>query len=47
MTSLDVAKDSRGGGALNGLEALLDHRVVADIKYLAAARLDQQTSPID
>ena len=34
--ALDSTKDSRGEGALNGLEALLDHRVVADIKYLAA-----------
>ena len=45
--NLDVAKDSRGEGALNGLEALLDHRVVTDIKYLAAAGRDQQPSPID
>ena len=47
QTNLDVAIDSCGEGALNGLEVLLDHRVVADIKYLAAAGLDQQTSPID
>ncbi|MCY4514164.1 MAG: hypothetical protein OXC69_03350 [Candidatus Tectomicrobia bacterium] len=43
----DVAKNSRREGALNGLEALPDHRVVTDVKYLAATRLDQQTSPID
>ena len=47
FTSLDVAEDSRGEGTLNGLEALPDHRVVTDVKYLAATRLDQQTSPID
>ena len=46
-TKFKVAKDSRGEGALNLLEELLDHRVVTDIKYLAAAWLDQQTNPIN
>ena len=29
------------------LEALLDHRIVADVQHVSAARLDQQTGPID
>ena len=40
-SNINVAKGLRGEGSLNGLEALLDHRVVADIEYVAAARLDQ------
>ena len=45
--SLDAAKDSRCEGSLKGLEALLDHRVAADIEYLSAARLNHQTAPVD
>ena len=39
--SLDVAEDSHSEGAFDGIEALLDHRIVTDVQYLSAARLDQ------
>lgn len=44
---LDIAENSGSEGVLDDLEALPNHRVVADADYLAAAWLDQQTGPLD
>ena len=45
--SLDIAENSRCESTINGYEALPNHGVVTSIKYVAAARLDQQTGAID
>ena len=45
--SLDVADNSGREGAFDGLEAFPNYGVVADVEYVAAAWLDQQTGAVD
>lgn len=47
ILSLNVAETSGGQGIFDGLESLPNHRIVADIEYLAAIRPDQQAGAID
>lgn len=47
VPNLNVAETSGGQGIFDGLESLPNHRIVADIEYLAAIRPDQQAGAID